>query len=439
MFDKLFGWLNKKEEPKPDVVFGRYSDNNKTVAKVNSWTEADNLFKEKKYPQSIDAFFNYLRDDAIGNVLTERKGEVLDFQIYQGSKVVRGRCDAQGLSAEVSIARMPQPSVPVMRRLLEQNYQLLYSRYSLQENRICMRFDSEIETANPNKLYYGLKELAIKADKQDDLLVQDFANLEQVDTDHIQPLPEQEKQVKLHYFREFIGDTVKYIDTLDKDKMAGGIAYMLLGLGYRLDYLLAPEGKLLREIEKAVSIYFNKEEKTAQEKNYLMTEAFRALLALKDEEVLPYFFRSTSTFSIVAPQPHKVIADALTTAVQNMAWYRDNKYNEIARQILEYGLTYCQYSFSLPKPLCELIQLFMQVNYPMYFKQLGFVNWLYDPASNQFEKDEIETEISDIISRWREKYPKLAWNNQNLQYDNIINFNLSFLAEIMALNFDGGQ
>jgi hypothetical protein len=26
-----------------------------------------------------------------------------------------------------------------------------------------------------------------------------------------------------------------------------------------------------------------------------------------------------------------------------------------------------------------------------------------------------------------------------LRYDNIINFNLSFLAEIQGLNFDGGQ
>lgn len=439
MLDKLFGWLNKKDEPRPDIVFGRYSDNNKTVAKVNFWTEADALFKEKKYHESIDAFFNYLRDDTVRNVQTERQGEVLDFQIYQGTKVVRGRCDGHAVTAEVSIARMPQPSVPVMRRLLEQNYQLYYSRYSLQENRICMRFDTEIETANPNKLYYGLKELATKADKQDDLLVQDFAQLEQIDTDHIQPLPDAEKAVKLQYFREFIGNTVKDIDTMDKDKMAGGIAYMLLGLGYRLDYLLAPEGKLLQEIEKAVSIYFTKEEKTAQEKNYLMTEAFRALLEKKDEEILPYLFRHTSTFSIVAPQPHKVIVEALTTATQNMVWYRDNKFTEIARQILEYGLTYCQYSYSLPKPLSELIQLFMRVNYPMYFKALGFGGMLYDMASNQFEKEEIGEEAGKIIATWKEKYPHLMWRNSNLRYDNIINFNLSFLAEIQALNFESSQ
>ena len=439
MFDKLFGWFRKTAEPRPDIVFGRYSDNNKTVKQVNRWTEADNLFKDRQYQQSIDAFFEYLRDDHVRNVETDRKGEILNFTIYQGSKVVRGICNHERLSAEVTLARMPEPSIPVMRRLLEQNYLLYYSRYTLDNNKICMRFDSEIETANPNKLYYGLKELATKADKQDDLLVQDFASLEQTDTDHVDQLPDREKQVKLDYFRNFIKGTVEYIDTLDKDKLAGGISYMLLALGYRIDYLIAPEGKLLQEMEKVISVYFSKEERSAQEKNHLMTEAFRKMLDKKDHEILPYLFRSTSTFSIVAPQPHKVIADAINTAIQNMLWYRDNKYPEIARQIMEYGISYCQYSYSLPKPMSLLVQMFMEINYPDYFMHLDFQGKLYDPAANQFEKQEIEDHVEQIISAWTEKYPSLVWKASNIRYDNIISFNQSFLNEIQGLNFEGAK
>ncbi len=437
MFDKLFGWFRKTAEPRPDIVFGRYSDNNKTVKQVNRWTEADNLFKDRQYQQSIDAFFEYLRDDHVRNVETDRKGEILNFTIYQGSKVVRGICNNERLSAEVMLARMPEPSIPVMRRLLEQNYLLYYSRYTLDNNKICMRFDSEIETANPNKLYYGLKELATKADKQDDLLVQDFASLEQIDTDHVAQLPDREKQVKLDYFRNFIKGTVEYIDTLDKDKLAGGISYMLLALGYRIDYLIAPEGKLLQEMEKVISIYFSKEERSAQEKNHLMTEAFRKMLDKKDQDILPYLFRSTSTFSIVTPQPHNVIAEALNTAIQNMLWYRDNKYPEIARQIMEYGISYCQYSYSLPKPMSLLVQMFMEINYPDYFMHLDFKGKLYDPAANQFEKQEIEDHAEQIISAWTEKYPSLVWKASNIRYDNIISFNQSFLNEIQGLNFEG--
>ena len=72
MLDKLFGRSKKKAEAEPAVYFGRYSDNNKPVEKVNRWSDAENLFKEKKYPESLDAFFEYLRDDAIDNVVHER-------------------------------------------------------------------------------------------------------------------------------------------------------------------------------------------------------------------------------------------------------------------------------------------------------------------------------------------------------------------------------
>jgi hypothetical protein len=193
MLDKLFGRNRKKEIPlqEPNIFFGRYSDNNKPVAKVNRWTDADNLFKEKKYGESLDAFFDYLRDDTIQNVVYERNGTEGRFHFYQGSKIVRGEFNNEFLRADVTLAKMPQPSVPVMRRLLEMNFNLYYSRYALDGERLCMNFDSDIETASPSKLYYGLKELSTKADKQDDLLVQDFTILETSDSDHIDEIPKE--------------------------------------------------------------------------------------------------------------------------------------------------------------------------------------------------------------------------------------------------------
>src|SRR6185436_10282130 len=172
MLERFFGRRKKKVEAEPAIFFGRYSDNNKPVEKVNRWTDADSLFKEKKYTESFDAFFEYLRDDSVDNVVHERNEAEGRFQLFQGSKIIRGTYNQELLHAEVSLAKMPQPNMPVMRRLLEMNFTLYYSRYAMNEEKLCMRFDSDIETANPSKLYYGLKELATKADKQDDLLVQ---------------------------------------------------------------------------------------------------------------------------------------------------------------------------------------------------------------------------------------------------------------------------
>lgn len=435
MFDKLFGWGKKKME-EPAIPLGRYSDNNKTVEKVNRWNESDNLFKQQQYPESIEAFFDYLRDEAEQNVVLERNGAGGRFHLYQGSKIVRGEFNHEHLVAEVTLARMAQPSVPVMRRLLEMNFNLYYSRYALDGDRLCMRFDSNIKAANPNKLYYGLKELAIKADKLDDLLVQEFSALQTIDTEHITEMPAAEKEVRYRFFSKWIQETIDYTASLDADKLAGAIAYMLLSLVFRIDYMLCPEGKLQLELEKIIDIYFRKEEKPTTERNQAMIEAYRKLLAKSPEEVYPFFFRSKHTFSIVAPQNHKLVNEAIQAATQNMTWYRDNQYPLIANAILEYGFSFCQYSYSLPRPLADLFRLFMQINHADYFRALGFTTSYYDAASNEFEVDNIRQRIEDIIAVWKNKFTKLEFKTSNLRYDTLVNFNTTFTAEISVLNFD---
>ena len=437
MFDKLFGRARKKEEPvpapEPDLAFGRYSDNNKPVGKVNRWTDADNLFKEKKYAESFDAFFDYLRDDTIHNVVYERNGNEGRFHFYQGSKIVRGSFDNERLRADVTLAKMPQPSVPVMRRLLEMNFNLYYSRYALDNDRLCMNFDSAIETASPSKLYYGLKELSTKADKQDDLLVQDFTVLESTDSEHISDIPQEEKNIKFDFMQQWIKQTLDTIQGVDADKFSGGIAYMLLALIYRIDYLVAPEGKLLHDLEKIAGIYFKKDDRQVAEKNRDMILEFKKIQARPREEMLSYLFRSKYTFAIVAPQQYKAVADSIHGANQNFAWYRDNNHPYIATQIIEYGITYCQYSYSLPRAITEMIHLFMRINYPDFFAALGFRKY-YDATTNKFSSQEIIEKLKSIQEKWKEKYPNMNFNTQNLKFDNLVNFDHSFTLEMEGLN-----
>lgn len=437
MFDRLFGLGRKKPgTADPAIQFGRYSDNNKSVPKVNRWTEADNLFKEKKYTESLDAFFDYLKDDEQHNLSHERAATEGRFEFYQGSKIVRGSYDKEHFFAEVTLARMPQPSVPVMRRLLEMNFNLYYCRYALDGERLCMRFDSDIETANPNKLYYGLKELATKADKQDDLLVQEFAALQTLDTEHITEIPVAEKEIKYKWMQHWLKETLDYIGTLDADKFSGGIAYLLLTLVYRIDYLLVPEGKLLNEIEAVVDIYFRKDEKSTLEKNRDMMEAFKKIQAKTKEEVFPFLYRSKHTFAIVTPQNYKTIVDVIAGANQNMPWYRDNNHPFIAEKITEYGLAYCQYSYSLPRPVTELFHVFMMVNYSDYFEELGFSTRLYQPATASFNSSAIMDKINEIQQRWREKHPSLNFRTGQLSFTSLGQFNLSFATEISFLNLE---
>jgi hypothetical protein len=437
MLEKLFGKSKKKAEvtEQQDILFGRYSDNNKPVAKVSRWTDADNLFKEKKYGESLDAFFEYLRDDTMQNVVYERNGAEGRFHFYQGSKIIRGTFGNETLKAEVTLARMPQPSVPVMRRLLEMNFSLYYSRFSLDNERLCMRFDSDAETASPGKLYYGLKELATKADKQDDLLVQDFTTLETTDNDHIIPITDTEKDIKYDFLQKWIQETLDIISKLDAEKFSGGIAYMLLSLIYRIDYLIAPEGTLLNELEKIGTVYFKKDERPVQEKNRDMVEEFKKLKARPKEEIVKQLFRSKYTFAITSPQVYKTISDSIHGANANLPWYRDNDHVNIAMKIAEYGISYCQYSYSLPRPITEYYHLLMVVNYPEFFEALGYRNYL-DSKKKELDSASILTRIKEIEENWRTKYPNMEMKVANIKFDNLVNFNFTYTTEMEYLNME---
>ncbi|RXK60770.1 hypothetical protein ESA94_09915 [Lacibacter luteus] len=437
MFDKLFGRKKKNESPEtkiPPVSFGRYSDNNKTLQKTKRWTDADNLFKENRYHESIVAFFDYLRDDAVQNVTIQSSAAEQQFSIYQGSKLVRGRYTNETLSAEVTLARMAQPSVPVMRRLLEQNFNLYYCRYGMEADRLCMRFDTELATANPNKLYYAFKELATRADKQDDLLLQDFQTLLPIDTEHIETIPDSEKEVKYNYLQQWITETVTLVNTLDADKMSNAISMLLLNLAYRIDFLLVPEGRILYDLEDLVTGYFLKDEKPVIEKNRTMLLAFQAIAAHPKEIVFACLFRSKHSFAITQPTQQKTISDSVFGSNQNMLWFRDNNYPEVAQQISEYGFSYCQYNFSLPKPVSDLYLTLMKVSYAAFFADIGFSPVLYNNSTGEFNVSVIEQAIEQIINSWKEKYPQLAFKTENLKYDSILSFTHSFTSEIEFVN-----
>ena len=223
---------------------------------------------------------------------------------------------------------------------------------------------------------------------------------------------------------------------MDADKFSGGIAYLLLALAYRIDYLIIPQGRLLSDLEKIVETYFKKDDRLVTEKNQEMIDCIMKLSTKTKEEFFPYLFRSVYTFAIVNPQNHKTIADAIYNANQNIAWYKENKQQKIAAQISEYGISYCQYSYSLPRPLTEFYHLFMMVNYPDYFKELGFKKEYYNLETNQFNQSAITEKIQAIENHWKEKYPSLSFKIDKLKFDSILSFNQSFTTEVEYLNLE---
>ena len=434
--DKVFG-RDDSSTPRPDIDFGRYSDGYKSKEQVDAWKASLELYKDKKYLESYQTFFQYLGDPDLKNVEVNQEHEngPLSFLFYQGSKIVKGSATNERVQAEIHVVEAPNPSVAMMRKLMEMNFALRYGRFALKPNNIiALKFSTSALDGSPEKLYYAFKEISLRADKQDDLLMNQFRGLQQTDSDHTEDIPETEKAIKFKYMQKWLSDTLARVEELDFKEFSGGIAYLLLNLGYRIDYLIKPEGPLMESIEKIHNSYFAQNNKSLDEKVAFMKKEYRKILARTEAEIGKELYKTTSTFGITSPTQHQVIANFIEDQGKNMPWYKEHKHDDIALAIMEYITGYSLFYYGMPEPIHELMELLMEVIHTDYYHELGFKEDYVDETSGKLNKGNICSEVTAIQKRWVGKYGKdLRIDDSQLHFSNKVDFTQSLLNQIKAL------
>ena len=143
IWNRLFGKKAEPTKPQPRIKFGRYTDSYKQPPQYEAWDAAINKFEEQDYLGSYNALFRYLRDEREDNVRWVEENGTIKFEILQGSKRVTGTANAQKFVAEARIVYADNLGVTVMRRLVESNFVLEYSRYGLDDdNNLVIKFDT---------------------------------------------------------------------------------------------------------------------------------------------------------------------------------------------------------------------------------------------------------------------------------------------------------
>ena len=437
LFDRLFG--NGSEElAKPKIKFGRYSDSYKSPDSYQAWDAALEKFEAKEYLDSYRAFFDYLRDENEDNVILRETEEGIYFDLFQGSKKISGFVDAQKLKAESKVAHTEKFRVAFMRRLVELNYELEYSRFALdKEGNITIVFDTYTIDGSPYKLYYALKEVATKADKQDDLLLDEFKSLQPIDVDHLEVMSDEEKEVKCNFIQEQIRDTLDKVDngSLNKDKYAGGVAYLLLHLIYKLDYLIKPEGFMMEVLERLHRLYSTKDDKRSMaELNQSICKELRTLLNRPREAFYKEMYRVPATFGITMPVSHDRVVSLIDAELHQMDWYLDNGYDYIALSIPGFICSYSLFIYAIPHPARELFHLYFEIMESDYFRDLGFPHYYYDTSTKTFDKKAIKKTIRRIVDNHRDRFHKLIFPTGSLDFSSQARFARSYLQIIRNLD-----
>ncbi|MCF6364953.1 MAG: YbjN domain-containing protein [Bacteroidales bacterium] len=439
IFNKIFSESDSDKHPEniPNIQFGRYTDRHKTPEQISSWDKSIALYKEKKYLDSYFEFFNYLRDPKVDNVKISKETDKIKFEIIQGSKVVKGYASNAEVTANSEIASFKEkPHVAVMRKLLGVNYDLFFSKFAIKDNTYVLKFSANVLDAPTEALYASLKEVANQADKYDDVLTDEFSFLKEVNIDHIEELPESEKEVKYNYLITSVNDTIKRTEELTQKDLAGAGSFLLLQLTFKIYYLLAPEGVLLDDLRYIQGVFFRHDNSTTAEKNHLMVEEFKKVITKPKDKILKSLYKAKATFAVVKPTNYQTVADFIFGELKKIEWYKNNNYFDVQQAICDYIVAYAEFSYGMDAPVYELFEIYWKATNDKYYKNLGFNVEYYNSETKEFKQSKIENDILKIISNAKRKYINLDFKTHLLKFTSLHEFSTSFLTEIEKLNFN---
>ncbi len=435
ILDRLFQKRKKNQQP-TEIRFGRYSDAYKEADQYDLWDQALKLFEQKDYLSAYERFLQYLNDPSEENIHYTRSGTRIDFEIIQGSNKLVGYCDSVELRVETKIAKINNLTAPLLRHLLEYNYQLRYCRFGLTaDNHISIIFDSSTIDGSPYKLYYALKEVANHADKKDDLLIHDFDSVEYTDQELLHHISSSQKTIKYNYLINAINKTLALIEP-DQDRTAGysgGKAYALLSLTYRLDYLIKPEGFLMERLEEINRTYFSNEVADIDDKIKMIQSEYNTILDHDSTILQSEMYWVKSTFGITVSVNHDRIVNFIDGELSNMDWYLENEHHDIAQGIPEYIIGYVLFHFAPPKPDRQLLQLYLRITEEQYFAQLGF-STLYNGSDGKYNRRSIKRAIGNVVDDNDSVYPYLDPKVSILRFGSRAAFAISYLKMIKQLD-----
>jgi hypothetical protein len=435
LLSRLFSNKLSEKHSSPNIRFGRYSDSYKQSTKYDAWDVAVAAFEKCDYMDTYTAFFHYLRDDSENNVQFSGNDKALNFTVLQGSKKITGTATPEFVQAEVKIAKTTTLNVTIMRRLMEANARLDYCRYALDdENRLVMTFSTSSLDGSPYKIYYALKEMAIHADKLDDLLLDEFETLEAIEIDHLLQLPVAEKTAKYDFI---VGEIIRIFNVIDHnplnaDQHPKAIAYLLLSLTYKLDYLTKPEGFMMDVLENIHRVQGDETKHLAQ-RNQLIRKRLTELLQRPEAAFFKEMYQAPLTFGIVAAAPHEQFTTFVTNELSAMNWYVELGHHEIAKAIPDFVVGYALFNYVLPRPDRDLLHLYYEVSEYKYFENLGF-SQDYVSKEQQINPKPIKKAIKRITETNIAKYPNFKPDANVLDFTSMLAFVRSYIYMVANTN-----
>ena len=433
----LKNWISGEDEAIPEMTFGRYSDAYKSKEQYKKWDEAQVLFEDGAFQEALEALIYYLKDERFDNITVTQEGDITRLVIFQGSKKVNVVITPTSVRATAPIAYAEKYNIGLMRNLLETNYSLSYSRYALnKDDVVTMIFDSSALDLTPYKFYFALKELAVNADKQDDLFVKEFSGLQAVEHARIIPIEDKIKKIKHRFLQSKIDGLLTFLEEtkLNLDHFQNGLSYILVDIVYRLDYLLVPHGYVMDTLEKIHDRFFTTGTEGTEAKNQYAIKQLKKIAETPASELFDELYDVIYTFGVIKPVNQDVIKTLIQGEANNLAWYQKQGHSEFVLAICGYIVGFALFSYAPPLPVRDFFHLYYAIVENEFFNELGYPHKFLKGKDKKPVKKNILQAVGMIKERHRENFPRLEPEVSFLQFDDLSTFVMSYLQMVHVLD-----
>jgi len=425
----------KTTEVQPKIQMGRYEPIYFDSPHQDLWNQATSAFAARQYLKAYTHLLDYLKNKDNDNVAYVTKKGILKFRILQGSTTVYGYCDYRKMIVSAPIVQLTSSSSEFLQSLLRSNYYFQFCKYSIDDkDQVTLVFDTFVEDGSPQKVLAALTELALEADKKDDIWLSQYEGLSKVKRNDMQVVNERIGKIMTQFVQSSYQNAINELKSNPYyHDYPGAVSYILLGLLYKLDFLVKPEGKMMEVINEAQSLFFDSTADTVESKNSKIMNLIEYLASMTYADFKVELYHTTVTFSPNQARSHRRWTDIIIAQNNDLKWYENQGRDAIVIAICDYIVGFSLYNYTLSDPLKPLLKLYYEVMETEYFAALGY-DYKYI-LKGELNKSNILKALTQIIKKFKTNHPNLDLNSKLLRFDSKAQFAKSYL--MMLEQMDG--
>ena len=153
------------------------------------------------------------------------------------------------------------------------------------------------------------------------------------------------------------------------------------------------------------------------------------------EEFSSNFYNAKYTFNQTDKTPKEEMDNFISESLLKIRWYKNNRYTQVISTIYKYISFYILYNYGLNLVVKELLHTLVEIQNPIFFKDLGYTE-LYNEEEESFSQKTIIKRIENIINPHQDRYKLLESFGEELNFTSLNEFSNSFYLQIQNLNFE---